>query len=270
MFQILNQDKMSTNLDKYIKDLERLLEESTQLQIGMLTELKKLAELSKKMKSDIKGIKPINFTDEYERWYTESCAVIKQLLPDRLDDFKVLYKNEKRKETTYQTYTMSDYMIGLATRRYGETIVDRNSAVPKFQQQIRILLSAKSRFTSSIFDLKQIVQADIFDSEIEAAKELLKNGFIRAAGAIAGVVLERHLHHIIEKHELKFQKKNPGISDLNGILKDAETIDIAQWRFIQHLGDLRNKCDHKKEREPTKNEIEDLIIGVDKILKTVN
>jgi len=31
--------------------------------------------------------------------------VIKQLMPDRLDDFIKLYKNEKRKEVDHLTYT---------------------------------------------------------------------------------------------------------------------------------------------------------------------
>lgn len=41
------------------------------------------------------------------------------------------------------------------------------------------------------------------------------------------------------------------------------------FRHIQLLGDLRNKCDHKKDAEPTKQEIDDLIGGAEKIIKTV-
>jgi hypothetical protein len=44
---------------------------------------------------------------------------------------------------------------------------------------------------------------------------------------------------------------------------------VPQWRFIQHLGDIRNLCDHAKEREPTKEEIEDLVAGTEKVLKTI-
>ncbi|CAH2399819.1 hypothetical protein MES4922_220074 [Mesorhizobium ventifaucium] len=44
---------------------------------------------------------------------------------------------------------------------------------------------------------------------------------------------------------------------------------MAQWRFVQHLGDLRNKCDHKKQAEPTKEEVLVLIEGVRKITKTL-
>ena len=34
-------------------------------------------------------------------------------------------------------------------------------------------------------------------------------------------------------------------------------------------GDIRNLCDHHKDREPTQQEVEDLIKGVEKITKTL-
>jgi len=35
------------------------------------------------------------------------------------------------------------------------------------------------------------------------------------------------------------------------------------------LADLRNLCNHDKKREPEKEEIEDLIDGAEKIMKTI-
>lgn len=52
-------------------------------------------------------------------------------------------------------------------------------------------------------------------------------------------------------------------------MKDNSSIEIKDWRFIQHLGDLRNLCDHNKKKEPTKEDIEELIDGVEKISKTI-
>jgi len=56
---------------------------------------------------------------------------------------------------------------------------------------------------------------------------------------------------------------------LNDALKNASVLEIAQWRFIQHLGDIRNLCDHHKGADPTKEQVDDLINGVAKIVKTV-
>lgn len=86
---------------------------------------------------------------------------------------------------------------------------------------------------------------------------------------MAGVVLEGHLAAVCERHKLALRKKDPSISDLNDALKTASIVDVVQWRFVQHLGDLRNKCDHKKSTDPTKDEVAEMIEGVRKITKTL-
>lgn len=117
--------------------------------------------------------------------------------------------------------------------------------------------------------LRSLVQADLFDSELDAARELVKNGFFRAAGAVAGVVIEHHLAEVCRSRKVVLKAKNPTISTLNDALKDAEIIDVPTWRFIQRLGDLRNLCDHKKSVEPTKDDVIELIAGTEKITKTI-
>ena len=109
----------------------------------------------------------------------------------------------------------------------------------------------------------------MFDSELDTSRELLKNGYLRAAGAVAGVVLEKHLEQVSISHNIKVKRRNPSISDYNDTLKEVEVLDVQTWRFIQHLADLRNLCDHKKQQEPKPEEIKDLINGVDKVSKTV-
>ena len=86
---------------------------------------------------------------------------------------------------------------------------------------------------------------------------------------MAGVVLESHLSQVCENHKIKVTKKKPTINDFDQLLKDSDVIEIHDWRFIQHLADLRNLCDHNKKREPKKEEIDDLINGVEKITKTI-
>ena len=215
-----------------------------------------------------------SFKDEYQIWYSEAKALVRQLLPDRLSDFTRHYEKPKpRKDITNENYTIEDYLQEVnITRRVGITVipvVEPYAAIPRFNQQLSIVKSIQERFRSSLFDIRQLAQADLFDSELEAAKELAKNKFTRAAGALAGVVLERHLKEICNNHGVTIRKKNPQISNLNDLLKDAEVIDIPQWRYIQHLGDLRNLCAHDKKPEPTMDQAEDLISGVAKVSKTI-
>lgn len=268
---------MMTNLDRYRTDLERLIKTGDNLLLAMRYAvhseafLKYLIKQSNEKKAENFVNKLPDFENTYQSWYSETLALIKQLLPDRSADFVKYYEKPRtRKEILASNYVIEDYLQGVTvTRGYEKTlVVGPGSAIPQFQQQLNILKAVEGRFESTLFDIRQLVQADLFDSELATAKELLKHKFSRAAGALAGVVLEKHLAQVITDHKLAI-KKNPAINDLNEVLKNNNVIDTAQWRFIQHLGDIRNLCSHNKDKEPTIQDGEDLIAGVDKIIKTV-
>lgn len=260
---------MTTQFEKIKKELLDLSKMGKQLVYSMYKECELIDdEMVKKIESN--GWVFVSISQEYQRWYTKSYRVIKQIIPERLEEFERLYKGDpKRKEVTYMNYSIYDYLLGVQTTYLGEVKRGKKDAVNKMEIQSDILNSARERFKSVLFDIKEIVQADIFDSELETASELNKKGFIRAAGAVSGVILEKHLAHICSLHTLKIRKANPSISELNQLLKDNDIIDTPVWRFIQHLGDIRNLCDHNKDREPTKAEVAEFITGVEKITKTV-
>lgn len=210
------------------------------------------------------------FKNKYQAWYSEALPVIKLLLPDRTSDFVKLYEKPKaRKNITHENYVIEDYLQGLGVTRGADKIVGPESAISRFSQQLNILKSAQRRFESSLFDIKSVLQADLFDSDLDAAHELNTKGFIRGAGAMAGVVLEHHLSQVCDKHQIKITKSHPTINDYNQALKDSSVLETADWRFIQHLTDLRNLCDHSKQKEPTKQQVEELIDGVKKIIKEI-
>ena len=256
---------MISNLDKYKKDLKRLIDKGVQLFHSINKDY--CPEQYKDWnQSKIKEFP--NFHLEYQTWYSESLAIIEQLIPTRKSDFIKWYKAaQNRKIITYSNYTIEDCLINLQIGI--GNYVSPKSAIPKFQQQLAILKSAQRRFESSLFEIKQLLQANLFDSELDAATELNKKGFVRGAGAIAGVVLEGHLLQVCENHKIKVTKKDPTINDLNQLLKNEEVIGIPIWRNIQRLTDLRNLCDHKRQPEPTKEKVSELIEEVEKIIKTL-
>jgi hypothetical protein len=85
---------------------------------------------------------------------------------------------------------------------------------------------------------------------------------------VAGVVLERHLHRVIQNRGITFRKK-PLLANLNQALKYAGAYDVPQWRQIQRLTDLRNLCAHADERDPTREEVDELLKGAEKVVVTV-
>lgn len=266
---------MPSNITRFEADLEALIKSGNQLEQAMIYECDRGAYKTAAKKAVGDGaeehIKAIpSFRAEYQSWYSESLVLLKQLLPGRQADFIRHYEKPRtRKSIDYENYRIEDYLQRLQVTRAGEVVVDRSAAFPHFQQQLAIVKACKARFKSSLFEIRQLVQADLLDSEIESAEILAKHKFTRAAGAVAGVVLERHLGQVCIDHNISTGKKNPSISDFSEALKSASVIDLPQWRFIQHLADIRNLCDHSRKPEPTVDQVEDLLQGAKKITKTI-
>jgi hypothetical protein len=264
-----------SNLEKYRKDLDDLLTEATLVSFSLNLEAfgrSKFCEavLASRSKEDadafIKKLQP--FAAAYQRWYSEALPLVRQLLPDRVFDFIRFYEKPKtRKVIDFESYRIEDACQGLRVTRGGDVKADQKAAIPLLSQQVAIVEAIKRRFDSSLFDIKQLVQADLYDSELDTARDLLKAGFTRAAGAVSGVVLEGHLKQVCDNHKLP--KKSGTISVLNDALKAAGVIDLPQSRHIQFLGDIRNKCGHKNSTDPTVSEVGDLIEGVEKVIKTI-
>jgi hypothetical protein len=260
---------MANKFDRYKEDLQKLLKRGGDLTLSLQAESDPTS--TKKALGDGGKIEILpDVRSEYESWYSECTSLVSQLLPDRIGDFISYYKPlPSRKDISHANYTMSDYLRQTTVRRGGEIIVGPSSALNPMYQQFNIIKGIANRFDSMLFDIVTLVQADIMDDELHAADELNTKGFQRGAGAIAGVVLEGHLGLVCERHNIAVKKKDPSISDYNDALKNASVIDVAAWRFNQHLGDIRNKCDHKKLEEPAKNEVHELIAGVRKVTKTI-
>lgn len=241
-------------------ELKRLIADGAALAFAF--DSKSRAELEKELG---KPMKAATFKNDYQEWYTKAYAVVRDVLPHRLGDFRALYQPEKRRSLSLETYGIADYIAGLSLVGHPP----EGLVATRFWQQLLILRSCEGALDSAIMNIRQLVHADFLDSELEEARELHKHGFRRAAGALAGVALERHLAVVIAHHQLSTKKKAPSIAELNDALKAGSVYDVPTWRFISRLGDLRNVCDHDKKREPTADEINELISGVEKIVKTV-
>ena len=205
----------------------------------------------------------------YQNWYTRSLAVIAQLLPDRLSEFRNLYRLEKPpKQLDAGTYTISDYLEGL-TQRY--TVQHHHNVfLSKLSIQMTILGSSISRIDSILADTKGALRADLLSTEIGRARELAKNGYLRAAGIIAGVVLENHLAAACSNHQIKIVKARPTLADYNESLKKASVYEITDWQRIQWLASIRNICAQAGQKDPTNDQIESLIVGVDQVIKLIH
>ena len=102
---------MPSKVELIKKEVLSLRVKGNHLYLAMLEDVSGIPEETKRQLKENK-IKLPDFRRDYDSGYSEALALIKQLLPDRLDDFKRQYKDEKKKIlrsllTGYRTICMA-------------------------------------------------------------------------------------------------------------------------------------------------------------------
>ena len=247
-----------TSKEKLKKEISDCIEDTKPILAYLLGDLEK--ELAKKY----------SIQREYQKWYSKALKIVEFLGKDRFQEFKSYYEiDPKRKAMGYGDYYIQDYF---------KNVVPNKSNYPNFNaetetfrnvyNQYTILISINNRIDSILADIQTNLLVEFQDTELETAKSLLKVN-IRSSGVIAGVILESYLSSVTRNHSLTLSKRNPTLSDFNEILKNNNVIDTTVWRKISYLSDIRNTCAHKKDVDPTKEQVEDLIVGVNWVTKNV-
>jgi hypothetical protein len=217
--------------------------------------------------------KEADFLVNYQAWYTKAIKIVRVLAPDRYQEFCSYYEPDaRRKLISVDTYRIQDFFRGVRPAKNPSTqevAWDARSIANAYTlAQTLIAESLFSRVDGILAELESAIAHGIQDAEIDSA-ESLKKVNLRASGAVAGVVLETHLQRVAATHQVTLAKKDPTIGDLNEPLKKAGVYDIAVYRKIQLLADIRNICTHQKGKDPTPDQIDDMLNGVRSIIKTV-
>ena len=225
-------------------------------------------ETEKYLKKLVKELE--NYKKEFHIWYPKALRCVRVIMPERLEEFEAFYTGEKKsKKFNYLSAGITHNFQGIITTG-GSTEQDYfGKFTSGLQEQIYILESAKENMDDALFNYETEIHFNIFKSELDVARELKKHKQLRAAGAVAGVVLEEHLKKSCSNNDIKFRKKNPTISDYNDALKKIRIVDLVTWRLIGRCGDIRNYCVHSKERDPTPDEIDDVIRAAEKIIAEI-
>ncbi len=145
--------------------------------------------------------------------------------------------------------------------------------------QVRLAISRRPAGTEATktrwFGFKTVVQEIVSNistlgsanEPLFEAKALFRAGYFTAAGAIAGVVLERHLKDLCNSQTPVLVARGETINPLNDALKAAQVYDQTQARRVQVMADIRNRCGHSVPEPPTKEEAWELIDDVGKFLR---
>ena len=244
----------------------------------------------------------------YQSWYTKALRVIRQLYPERYDDFQAHYRailslqrmtphpswyctalrvictltakrSQDAKDHTRDGHyghtpgsqdTASHVCMGMAITPNGDTISRVHMAfLAQFHQQLSILNSVRDGLEYVLADMQSALYGEVGDHVLATVYTLFQHGHRRAAGALAGVLLEIHLAQVAAKYRVTIRPKSPDITVLNAALKHGGIYDVEVWRFIQRLGALRDVCVEAPEPAPTVDDLTTFIHGVQTVRKRV-
>lgn len=182
---------------------------------------------------------------------------------DTVDEEKVLTWKVKSKNLIVST-------CGKDSQHYEEFV--KAEKIGSTDNQWRAFKRLKSVFIAAMDDykngyltsIKNLIQADVFDSELEQAQELLSSGYSLAAAVIAGVVLETTLRDLCYQNSLPIGK----LDKMNSDLAKAGIYNKLQQKRITTLADIRNSAAHGKPEEFSDNDLTTMIRDIEQFLIT--
>lgn len=135
----------------------------------------------------------------------------------------------------------------------------------EFKALQAIFLATKEDFEGGyLSSYRAMVQAEVFDTELEQAQELFNNGYHVAAAVIAGVVLETALRELCDREKIshgKIDKMNADLAKIGVYSKNVQKQITAQ-------AGIRNSAAHGNLSEFSKNDVEQMIPAIAKFLET--
>ncbi|WGK61866.1 DUF4145 domain-containing protein [Halopseudomonas sp. SMJS2] len=110
--------------------------------------------------------------------------------------------------------------------------------------------------------IKNLIQAEVFESELEQAQELLDNGYKLSAAVIAGVVLETALRDLCDQENISHGK----LDKMNADLARSGKYNKLQQKRITALADIRNNAAHGKPENFTDEDVKLMVRDVEGFL----
>lgn len=202
----------------------------------------------------------------FKKYFNELEAKAKQIEDSKdknyidnelLQNWKVRVKNLLSKVCGEESQHLQEFK----KEEENFTVVSTNYDI--FKSLRAIFLAAKEDFEGDyLSSMKTLVQAEVFDSELEQAEELLSNGYSTAAAVIAGVVLETSLRELCDKEGISHGK----LDKMNADLAKVSVYNKLVHKKITWLAGIRNSAAHGKPNEFTEQDVTTMIRDVSQFL----
>jgi hypothetical protein len=139
------------------------------------------------------------------------------------------------------------------------------SNASRLERMKAVFLAAKEDFEGGHLNtFRNLVQAEVFGSELEQASELLLAGYASAAAVITGVVLETTVRNLCTDHGLDHGK----LDKMNADLAKASVYNSIQQKRITAMAGIRNAAAHGDTDKFNAGDVKGMIDDVERFLTT--
>lgn len=136
--------------------------------------------------------------------------------------------------------------------------------VAKFRRTRSVFMAAKEDFEGGyLSSIRTLVQAEVFSTELDQARELLAAGYSAAAAVITGVVLETNLRELCKRHTVVVGK----LERMNADLVKAGAYNVLVQKKITALAAIRNSAAHGNITEFKQTDVESMLADVERLLE---
>jgi hypothetical protein len=133
--------------------------------------------------------------------------------------------------------------------------------ISSFQNTRAVFGAAQEDFEGGYLStVRSLVQAEVFDTELEQAKELLNSGYFTAAAVVAGVVLETALRELCLRRQLNAGK----LDKMNADLAKAGQYNSLAAKRVTALAATRNSAAHGKSDEFNEADVRAMVADVER------
>ena len=240
-------------LQRLRENIERLVQDGYLL-LGEVDKLSSIPGLLGSEKERVRLSRAVN--ERYYAWYNAARPLVETNLRESFSEFQGFY-----------------LVVGPQAQRLltSANEVD-DSALQKFERafatQLGIVGSIPRALEAKALGLRGLLARDLMEDELTVARHLLENGYVREAGAIAGVVLEHHLRLMCEKRGEGVDKRD-AIGSLNDKLRKHYPHD-SEYRRVQWMNEIRATCAHDKPSQPESNKVEQLISAIQDFMSAIS
>lgn len=136
--------------------------------------------------------------------------------------------------------------------------------VARFLRIRSVFLAAKEDFEGGyLSSVRALVQAEVFSTELDQARELLSAGYAVAAAVITGVVLETNLRELCTRYNVAAGK----LERMNADLVKAGAYNVLVQKKITALAAIRNSAAHGNAAEFNSSDVTAMLADVERLLE---